>query len=152
VVSDLIDIARDLTTGQLSAKKISGFLDSQDLEISVSQQPVGLYLRLTVKDQRGIVARIAEVIAQHNINIDSLEQEPHMPKDRVSFVITVEPVSESIIRAAVDAINAFELMVEPVLLLRVECLRDLEKLRPASGSSPETTRSVTSLNCDPTIE
>jgi len=120
VVSDLIEIARDLRAGQMSAKKVSGFLDSHDLQISENPQPVSWYLRLTVKDQRGIVARVAEVIARHDINIDSLEQEPHMPKDRVSFVITVEPVSEPTIRAAVDAINAFEFMVEPVLLLRVE--------------------------------
>jgi predicted amino acid-binding ACT domain protein len=72
-----------------------------------------------VKDQRGIVARVAEVIARHDINIDSLEQGPHLPKDRVSFVITVEPVSEPTIRAAVDVINAFGFMVEPFLLLRV---------------------------------
>jgi len=65
-------------------------------------------------------AWVADVIARHDINIDSLEQEPHMPKDRVSFVITVEAVSEPTIRAAVDAINGFEFMVEPVLLLRVE--------------------------------
>ena len=120
VVSDLIEIARDLIAGQMSAKQISGFLDSHDLELCVKPRPVSWYLRLTVKDQRGIVARVAEVIARHDINIDSLEQEPHMPKDRVSFVITVEPVSEPTIRAAVDAINTFEFMVEPVLLLRVE--------------------------------
>jgi predicted amino acid-binding ACT domain protein len=47
-----------------------------------------------VKDQRGIVARVADVIARHDINISTLEQEPHPPKHRVSFVITVEPVSE----------------------------------------------------------
>lgn len=120
VVSDLIEIARDLAAGQMSAKKISGFLDSHDLAISEDPRPVSWYLRLTVKDQRGIVARVAEVIARHNINIDSLEQEPQMPKDRVSFVITVEAVSEPTIRAAVDAINSFEFMVEPVLLLRIE--------------------------------
>ena len=120
VVSDLIEIARDLAAGQISAKKISGFLDSRDLEICENPRPVSWYLRLTVKDQRGIVARVTEVIARHDINIDSLEQEPHMPKNRVSFVITVEPISEPTIRAAVDAINTFEFMVEPVLLLRVE--------------------------------
>jgi homoserine dehydrogenase len=120
VVSDLIEIARDLTAGQLSAKKISGFLDMHDLELCQNPRPVGWYLRLTVKDQRGIVARVAEVIAHHDINIDSLEQEPHLPKNRVSFVITVEPVSEPTIRGAVHAINAFEFMLEPVLLLRVE--------------------------------
>jgi homoserine dehydrogenase len=120
VVSDLIEIAQNLAAGQISAKKVSGFVDSHDLEISKHPRPVSWYLRLTVKDQRGIVARVAEVIAAHDINIDSLEQEPHMPKDRVSFVITVEPVSEPTIRCAVDAINSFEFMVEPALLLRAE--------------------------------
>ena len=43
-----------------------------------------------------------------------------MHQDRVSFVITVEPVSEPTICAAVHAINTFEFMVEPVLLLHVE--------------------------------
>ena len=120
VVSDLIEIARDLAAGQLNAKKVSGFLDSHDLEICQNPRPVSWYLRLTVKDQRGIVARVAEVIARQNINIDSLEQEPHLPKERLSFVITVEPVSEPAIRRAVDAINSFDFMVEPVLLLRIE--------------------------------
>jgi homoserine dehydrogenase len=120
VVSDLIEIARDLAAGQIRAKKVSGFLDSHDLAISENPRPASWYLRLTVKDQRGIVARVADVIARHDINIDSLEQEPHLPKDRVSFVITVEPISEPTIRRAVDAINSFEFMVEPVLLLRIE--------------------------------
>jgi hypothetical protein len=33
---------------------------------------------------------------------------------------TVEPVSEPKVRSAVEKINAFEFMVEPVLLLRIE--------------------------------
>jgi homoserine dehydrogenase len=120
VVSDLIEIARDLAAGQMNAKKVSGFVDSHELKICDKPHPVSWYLRLTVKDHRGIVARVAEVIARHDINIDSLEQEPHMPKDRLSFVVTVEPVSEPTIRRAVAIINSFEFMVEPILLLRIE--------------------------------
>jgi homoserine dehydrogenase len=120
VVSDLIEISRDFAAGQLTAKNIPGFLSSRPLPLSDRPKPVSWYLRLTVKDQRGIVARVAEVIAHESINIDSLEQEPHLPKDRVSFVITVEPVSEPVIRRAVNTINEFDFMVEPVLLLRVE--------------------------------
>ncbi len=120
VVSDLIEIARDFAAGQMNAKNISGFLSSRELMISDKPKPASWYLRLTVKDQRGIVARVAEVIAREAINIDSLEQEPHLPKDRVSFVITVEPVSEPVIRRAIDSINGFDFMVEPVLLLRIE--------------------------------
>jgi len=120
VVSDIIEIARDFAAGQMSAKKVSGFAEAQEVAISERPQPASWYFRLTVKDQRGIVARVAEVIARYNINIDSLEQEPHMPKDRLSFVITVEPVSEVVVRRAVDAINSFDFMLEPVLLLRIE--------------------------------
>jgi homoserine dehydrogenase len=120
VVSDLIEISRDFAAGQLSAKNISGFLSSRELILCDHPRPASWYLRLTVKDQRGIVARVAEVIAHEAINIDSLEQEPHLPKDRVSFVITVEPVSEPVIRRAVEAINQFDFMVEPVLLLRID--------------------------------
>ncbi len=120
VVSDLIEIARDFAAGQMNAKNVAGFLNSRDLVLSKQPAPASWYLRLTVKDQRGIVARVAEVITREAINIDSLEQEPHLPKDRVSFVITVEPVSEPVIRRAVEAINAFDFMVEPVLLLRIE--------------------------------
>jgi homoserine dehydrogenase len=120
VVSDLIEISRDFAAGQMNAKNISGFLSSRDLILSESPRPASWYLRLTVKDQRGIVARVAEVIAREAINIDSLEQEPHLPKDRVTFVVTVEPVSEPVIRRAIETINAFDFMVEPVLLLRIE--------------------------------
>ena len=120
VVSDLIEISRDFAAGQMNAKNVSGFLNSHDLELCSNPQPVAWYLRLTVKDQRGIVARVAEVIAREEINIDSLEQEPHLPKDRVSFVITVEAVSEPVIRRAIESINAFDFMVEPVFLLRIE--------------------------------
>jgi homoserine dehydrogenase len=120
VVSDLIEIARDLAAHHLRAKHVSGFLDSRELKICEKPQPASWYMRLTVKDQRGIVARVAETIAHEDINIDSLEQEPHMPKDRLSFVITVEPVSEPTIRRAVETINSFDFMVEPVLLLRIE--------------------------------
>jgi homoserine dehydrogenase len=71
VVSDLIEIARNLAAGQVSVKKISRLLDSYDLEISETPRPVSWYMRVTVTDQRRIVARVAEVIAHHDINIDS---------------------------------------------------------------------------------
>jgi homoserine dehydrogenase len=120
VVSDLVEIASDWVAGRLGAKKVTGFLDANEVTICENPRPVSWYLRLTVKDQRGIVARVSEVIADHDINIESLAQEPHLPKDRLSFVITVEAVSEPTIRRAVDKINSFPFMLEPVMLLRIE--------------------------------
>jgi homoserine dehydrogenase len=120
VVSDLIEIARDFAQGQLRAKNVSGFGASPELEICENPRPVRWYLGLNTKDERGIVTRVSEVFARHDIHIESLGQEPRMSEDELSLGITVEPVSEPLICRTVDAINAFEFMVRPVLLLRVE--------------------------------
>jgi len=40
-----------------------------------------------------------------------------MPKDGLSFVITLEPIPETVVQRAVQVINGFEFMKEPVLLL-----------------------------------
>jgi homoserine dehydrogenase len=120
VVSDLIEIACDLAHGHLRAKNVSGFVDSPELEICEKPRPVRWYLGLSVKDQRGVVASIAEVIARYDIHIESLGQEPRVSKDELSMGVTVEPASEPLICRAVDEINALEIMVRPVLLLRVE--------------------------------
>lgn len=120
VVSDLIEIAADFAAGKLAAKTAPGFCNAHDLPISLQPHPVPWYLRLTIRDRPGIVARIAEIIAREGINIDSVLQEPHMAKDALSFVITVEPVSEPVIHRAVAAINSCDFLQSPVLLLRVQ--------------------------------
>lgn len=76
-------------------------------------------LRLTVRDRPGIVASAASAIVREGINIDSVAQEPNMKKDRLSFVITVEPVAEPHVRRAVEDIGAMDFMLEPVLVLRI---------------------------------
>lgn len=120
VVSDLIEIARDLAQGHMRAKNVSGFGQSKELEICQQPRPVRWYLGLKTKDQRGVVARVAEVIARHDIHIESLGQEPRESKDELSLSITVDPVSEPLICRAVDEINALAFMLKTVLLLRIE--------------------------------
>ena len=120
VVSDLIEIARDLVQGQLRAKNVSGFGQSKELEICDNPRPVRWYLGLKTKDQRGVVARVAQVIGRHDIHIESLGQEARDSGDELSLSITIEPVSEPLICRAVDEINALALMRRPVLLLRIE--------------------------------
>jgi homoserine dehydrogenase len=98
---------------------LPGFHKPEKLSLVERLRPVSWYLRLTVSDHPGILARVAEVIAGEGINIDSVIQEPHMSKERLSFVITLEPVGERIARRAVQAINKFDFMLEPVLLLPI---------------------------------
>jgi homoserine dehydrogenase len=117
VLSDVLQIARQRKLGQAGASMLSGFGSSGPLPITARTHPLSWFLRLTVKDKPGILARSAEVFAREEINIDSVVQEPNMPKDGLSFVITLEPTLEATVQRAVAIINRFEFMKAPVLLL-----------------------------------
>lgn len=117
VLSDVLQIARQIARGQTESSLLEGFHRAEPLRPLSRPNPVSWFLRLTVNDQPGILARTAEAIAREGINIDSVIQEPNMPKDRLSFVITLEPTLEITVQRAVEAINRFEFMKAPVLLL-----------------------------------
>ena len=63
------------------------------------------YLRFVVHDRSGILATIAAALAKQDVNVDALLQEPGYPKDRLPFVITVEPCEEAALGAALDEIG-----------------------------------------------
>lgn len=117
VLSDVLEIARQIARGHMAASTLPGFHSGEPVRPSQRTQPLSWFLRLAVNDRPGILARTAEAIAQEGINIDSVIQEPHMPKDRLSFVITLEPTTEATVQRAITAINKFDFMREPVLLL-----------------------------------
>ena len=119
VLSDVVQIARHLARGQKAPNGLPGFHKPEQLPLQERPRPISWYLRLTVRDHPGILARVSDAIARQDINIDSVIQEPHMAKERLSFVITLEPVGEGVVRRAVEAINKFEFMLEPVLLLPI---------------------------------
>jgi homoserine dehydrogenase len=101
----------------MESSLLEGFDCAEPLHPLPRPNPVSWFLRLTVNDQPGILARTAEAIAREGINIDSVIQEPNMAKDRLSFVITLEPTLETTVQRAVESINRFEFMKAPVLLL-----------------------------------
>jgi homoserine dehydrogenase len=117
VLSDVIEIAKQISRGHTASSTLAGFQSGEVVRPSPRTQPLSWFLRLSVNDRPGILARTAEAIAHEGINIDSVIQEPHMPKDRLTFVITLEPTTEPTVRRAVAVINRFEFMREPVLLL-----------------------------------
>jgi homoserine dehydrogenase len=119
VLSDVIRFARHLSRKQSVPDALAGLHNNQPLPLSEQSRPLSWYLRLTVADRPGILAQVAEAIAREHINIDSVIQEPHMHKARLSFVITLEPVDEGTAARAVEAINQFSFMLEPALLLPI---------------------------------
>ena len=77
------------------------------------------YLRFVVHDRPGIVAAIAGTLADFGINLDSILQHRGYPADQLPFVVTTEPCLQSTLARAMEAMNAFDFLGEPVLALQI---------------------------------
>jgi homoserine dehydrogenase len=84
------------------------------------------YLRFVVKDEPGIVAKIAGVLAKFAVNIDSIVQHRGHAAERLPFVVTTEPCSSATLDKAVADMGAMSFMVEPPLCLQILVVDDRE--------------------------
>jgi len=83
----------------------------------VAPPPLPYYLRFVVHDRPGILATIAAALARQGVNVDALLQEPGYPKDRLPFVVTVEPCEEAALLRALAELTTSDWHAEPPLAL-----------------------------------
>lgn len=118
VVSDLMRVAREVVNG--STQRVSPFAHSrleQHTPIQIDNQTRPHYLRFRVKDQPGIIATLAAILAEAGISLDAVLQEPSHEKDNLPFVITVEPTKQSAIARAVEQMENLDFLVEKPLVM-----------------------------------
>ena len=75
------------------------------------------YLRFVVNDQSGILASITTSLARCGINVDAVLQEPGFPKDRLPFVVTVEPCEDTALEEAMRVIEREDFHAEAPLVM-----------------------------------
>jgi len=113
VVSDVMFVAEGLSGGKRKAtSSVATPHISSDFETP-------WYLRFFVRDQPGIVARLAEILAAHRLNIDSLLQKPGFEKASLPFVITLEPCRDSQLHPALEEMSGLEFALRPCLCLPI---------------------------------
>jgi homoserine dehydrogenase len=77
------------------------------------------FLRFVVTDRPGIVASIAAILANFEINVDAVFQRPGHDKSKLPFVVTVEACTSAKLNAALAEISRKDFLVEPPLKLRI---------------------------------
>jgi homoserine dehydrogenase len=113
VVSDLLFVAEGLSGNKRDVpKQLSTPAISCDFETA-------WYLRFFVRDQPGIVAKLAEILASHRLNIDSLLQKPGFEKNSLPFVITLEPCRDSMLHPALEEMSGLQFMTRPCVCLPI---------------------------------
>jgi homoserine dehydrogenase len=77
------------------------------------------YLRLAVRDQPGVLAQIATVMAQNLVSIESVIQRGSRLPDAAMLILTTHESNEQAIRATLAGLGRLESVLEAPLLLRI---------------------------------
>ncbi len=114
-------VAREINAG--SPERVSPFAherlgENKPLPIQVKRS--AYYMRFRVKDQPGIIAKLAGILAAKKISLDAVLQEPGQNPEDLPFVMTVEPTTEQSIREAVEEMSGLEFLKESPLALPIE--------------------------------
>jgi homoserine dehydrogenase len=121
VVSDLMRVAREIRSG--SPQRVSPFAHERlgdNKPVSVTLQRRAYYLRFRVDDRPGIIAKLAGILANKRIGLESVVQESCDTKHDLPFVITTEETSELAIREAVEEMSQLDFLNEAPLALPME--------------------------------
>jgi homoserine dehydrogenase len=118
VLSDLAEAALDWSTGRKPCLPTGHNLNGRLL--TVDEIITRYYLRLSVLDQPGVLAKVASVLASHQIGISSVFQPEGHEGDHVPLVLLLDYAKESKLRAATAEIARLSVVKEPVQVIRVE--------------------------------
>jgi homoserine dehydrogenase len=127
VVSDLMFVAQSLSARAATSAETEkrdrdverGVASRVSAPVISSDFETPWYLRFFVRDQPGIVARLAQIMAAHHLNIDSLLQKPGFDKAALPFVITLEPCRDSLLHPALEEMAGLEFSIRPCLCLPI---------------------------------
>ena len=126
VVADIVDVARTLTTDPdnrvphlaFNAKSLS---DTPILPID--QIVTAYYLRITAKDTPGVMAKVATILSDSGINIESLlQKEVDVANGQVPIIMITRQVKEQNMNVALKKIEAQNEVVGSVMRIRLEQL------------------------------
>jgi homoserine dehydrogenase len=123
VVSDVIDIARNIRKGATGRVPPTGFQADQrrPLPIRAIENITGLYyLRFMVLDRPGVLSQLSGVLGKHDISISSVLQRGRKDGHTVPVVVTTHMAVERNIRASLREIDALPAVSSPTTVIRIE--------------------------------
>ena len=119
VISDLIDIARDNKNPMLGYK----ILPSENfMQILPSEQiRTKYYFRLRVRDEKGVLAKLTNIMSLNDLSIDSFLQKPKLKTDEeVTLFFTTHTCCEKNIKRAISVISGENFITQKPFMIRIE--------------------------------
>ena len=123
VVSDIVDIARNLLSGAkgriplLSYKK--GAVRKMSI-MSVDKIKTNYYFRFSALDRPGVLSKISGVLGNHGISIKSVHQKGRRIESSVPIVMLTHLARESDVKKALAKITKLDMIKDKPTVIRIE--------------------------------
>jgi homoserine dehydrogenase len=123
IVGDVIDVARNMLAGISRRCAPLGYLDNRVRRLPI--KPMGdtiskYFIRFSVVDQPGVLAKIAGVLGAYSISIESMVQSARSASETVPIVIMTHEAREVDIMKALAEIDSYDITKEKSNLIRIE--------------------------------
>ena len=128
VVADIIDLARNLESNNTTPIPILGFIKNEIKSkkiLSIKDITSEFYLRISMKNESGVLAKITQVFAQHSISIDAMVQKEIQEDDEiVDIILVTSNMIEKEMNKIINEIEALPENKDKVVKLRIEQLNN----------------------------
>ncbi len=124
VIADLVDIARFMRLDASVPVPYLGFSQSRIKDLAVlhiEEISSAYYLRVMTIDHPGVLAKVASIMSDLGINIESvMQRESEQDGDVIPLVLLTHEVKEKQINLAISKIEALTTTCQKVVRIRVE--------------------------------
>jgi homoserine dehydrogenase len=121
VVSDVIEVCRNLRAGATGARPLRSFTELSARPVRPAAETRSrYYLRIAVLDRAGVLGQLTTVLGEHEISIAQvLHEGPRDPGRPVSVIVLTHLAREGNVRLALQQIARLSTVVEPAVLIRM---------------------------------
>ncbi len=127
VIADLVDVARAVSTASNQRVPYLGFEPDAigDLPVLPMEEiRSGYYLRVHAKDHPGVLAKVAAILSEHSINIESIMQkESEEMNGLIPIIMLTHTVQERQMNGAIADLQALPDIEGKVVRIRAEHFR-----------------------------
>lgn len=119
VVSDLVSLARQLSTGSPRPLPMGFFRTANAAALApIDTLETEFYLRLTTVDKPGVLAQVTAILSEAGISIRAILQKPEHDPERVPVILLTHRVSNAKVMEALKRIDALDAIGAPTQVLR----------------------------------
>jgi homoserine dehydrogenase len=120
VVSDIVDISRSIKSA--AKKRISSLPESAIAKrlVPISEIEARYYLRFTVIDKPGVLARIMTILGENEISISAVTQKERHQENAVPVIALTHAAKEEAIQGALQRIDSLDVVRGKTAMLRIE--------------------------------